>query len=447
MKNLTGKMNTLLVVFKLLFPLRVFRWVVYGSVVMLALASLLNLEWLIAVAAGCILLTVFFGAVCVPMQAASLASSRPFSLLGNSRQWLLLMLMLIGVVFSLAIQWVLAHLDRLGFIASLPVLWLMVSLVLQSGAWICSRWPGFNGFIFMLNPLFDDIAAQLHEQNPIGVVVALIVSWGVFSIWWLQWKPEKYQINNMNLPSGELQKRQMEGMAASRLMQGKASSWIGARLLGFSDSWSVLARRMFGSLALVVFILVPITILIGIDKFLPFLQVSTPILLLTLSGVIAQTTATKLYRNIRVIWLCSSGGRSDLIAITRRIYMREVGSWTFLTVVIAMMVEIASGGWKGAESWGLMLFSIILLQVLLFYTAWFIYQRKAASVMWLSWVCGGVFLAWLCSIIATGFLFPLPFELQGISNLWVWMPELLAIVLIHSKVHRQFAAINLLRAV
>ncbi len=127
--------------------------------------------------------------------------------------------------------------------------------------------------------------------------------------------------------------------------------------------------------------------------------------------------------------------------------MREVGSWTFLTVVIAMMVEIASGGWKGAESWGLMLFSIILLQVLLFYTAWFIYQRKAASVMWLSWVCAGVFLAWLCSIIATGFLFPLPFELQGISNLWVWMPELLAIVLIHSKVHRQFAAINLLRAV
>ncbi len=451
MNNLMSKLNTFLVIFKLLFPLRAFRWVVYGSALILALASVLaplpNMDWLNAVAVASVVLTVVFGAVSVPMQAVSLASSRPFSLLGNSRQWLLLMLVAIGFTFSLAIHWMLAQLYKLGFSSSLLVLWLMVSLILQIGTWLCSRWPGVNGFIFMLNPLFDDFAAQLNEQNPIGVLFALIVSWGIFSIWWLQWKPEKYQMNNMNLPGGELQKRQMERMAASRLMQGKASTWIGARLLGFSDSLGVLVRRMLGSLALLVLIPVLMFFFIGLEKLLIFCQVGMAILLFPMAGVIAQATAANLFRNLRAIWLCSPGGRSDLFTITGRIYMREVGSWTLLTLALTIMLEIALGGWKGLESWALMLLSILLLQILVFYTAWFIYQRKAASMTWLNWVCVGIFLGWLYSVAATGLLFPLPFDLQGISTLWVWLPELVAIVLMHRKVRQQFAAINLMRAV
>lgn len=72
---------------------------------------------------------------------------------------------------------------------------------------------------------------------------------------------------------------------------------------------------------------------------------------------------------------------------------------------------------------------------------------KTASLVWCNWICIGIFLTWLYTLAATGLLFPLPFDWQGISTLWVWVPELLAIAALHKKVRAGFFNMDLLRVV
>lgn len=443
-------LHNLAIFWKLLFPLRVVRWVVSFSLVYSLVApvlgTLLGVEWITALGIAGVVMSLFVSLLIMPMQAIALASCRPFGLLGNSRRWLLLVIIATAFMFGMASYWALGALPKVSLAPSILVLWLMVSLWLQVSIWLCSRWQGMHGFIFVLNAFFADIYSWLNESHPIGLLSTLIASWIIFSYWWLHWMPAKYRSNNMLLPNGELHRQQMEAFSASRWMAGGARSWVGARLLGYSDSWSALVKRILFTLVLVRIAPVPLFMFMEMEKIVALLQVGTVIFLMVAAGGVAQGTAANLFRNLRSSWLCSAGSHTDLFSLTWRVFFREVGPWSLVMVLLAVMLELISGGWRGYQTWGIFLLSISLQQILVFLLVLFIYQRKAASIFWCNWICTLIFLVWLYSVCATGLLFPLPFDWQGISTLWVWLPELFGIAVLYPKVRQGFSTMNFLRA-
>lgn len=449
MSNLSRCRSAAAIVFKVLFPLRVVRWLLWFSLVSIVLAQvlvpLLGWDWVKALAFACIFLSAFVSFVVVPFQLIALATSRPIRLLGNSRRWLLIVIAGMSLLFSLACYWSISALPQSTFFISLLVVWLMVSVLFLLSMWICSRWPGMHGFIFMANMTFAHIALWLSERHPVGLLIALIASWGVFAYWWLNWQPVKYQAGNLFLSSAELQKRQAEGVLSSRMMSGRAHSWHGSRLLGAPDGWHARGKRAFSVLAILILFPLPFFIAMEREKFIPLIQFGAVIFLLVMAGAVSQGIASSFFRNLRSIWLSTTGDRACLFSYAWRCYLRESGPWALSLVAFAMALELVFGNWRGAETWLLFMLAVALIQALIFYLVWFIYQKTEASFLWCNWVCGLVFLAWLYCICATGLLFPLPFEWQGISTLWIWVPELLAIAALHKKVRAGFCNMDLLR--
>lgn len=449
MSGIKNYKSAVAIVFKVLFPLRVVRWLLWFSVLAMVLAHVLvpvmGWDWVKALAFAGIILSAFVSFVVLPYQVIALATSRPITLLGNSRRWLLLVIALMGFLFSLACYWPISALPQMAPSLSLLVVMLMVSGLLQLSIWISSRWPGMHGFIFMANMTFGHIALWLSERHPIGLLVALIASWGMFAHWWLHWQPVKYQAGNLFLSSAELQKRQAEGILSSRMMSGRAYTWHGSRLLGAPDSWHARGKRAFSVLAILILLSIPFFVVMEHEKFIPLIQFGAVIFLLVMAGAVSQGIASNFFRNLRSIWLCPTGDRANLFSLVSRCYLRESAPWGLLLFAVAIALELTFGTWRGAGTWLVFLLSVAMIQTLIFYLVWFVYQTTAASFLWCNWVCGLVFLAWLYSICATGLLFPLPFDWQGISTLWVWLPELLAIVVLHKKVRTGFSNMDLLR--
>ncbi len=439
------------VIFKLLFPLRLIRWIVWFSLISFISAQLFvplfGWDWINAVTTVAIMLTVFVSLMTLPGQAIALASSRPISLLGDSRRALLIVFMVFAFMVSLGAYWSISVIARTAFLPPLLVVWLMVSVLVQLGIWMCSRKPGSQSLIYILNLVFGYIALWLSDQHPAELVIALVASWTLFAYWWVRWLPVKYQSNSYLLVGAELRKQQAEGVITERMMSGRAHSWLGSRLLGAPDSWRARSKRTFGGLAIVALFALPFLVMMEREKILVLMQFSAMVFLLVMAGGISQSITSSFFRNLRSIWLYSFGDRVNLFTLVWRCYLRESGPLAILLVVLAMLLELFFGTWRGLEAWLLMALSVAMIQMLIFYLVWLIYQKSEASFVWCNWICSGVILSWFFSVCAAGLLFPLPFEWQGISSLWIWLPELLAVVALHKKVRAGFFNMDLLRVV
>lgn len=449
MSSISRFNSAVAILFKVMFPVKLLRWLICFSLVSIVLVQVLApvVWWSGALMFATIILSIFVSFVIIPFQVIALATSRPIMLLGDSRRWLLLTLVLIGFLFSLALYKSIYALPKATFSISLLVIWLMVSILLQLSILICSRWPGIHGFIFMLNMTFSHIAVWLGERHPVELLAAVIVSWGLFGYWWLHWLPGKYQKSKMFLPAVEQQKHQAESLLGSHMMTGRAHSWIGSRLFGAPDGWLVRGKRMLGSLAILIMFSLPIIFVMERESFIQIIHFGVVVFLLVMAGAVSQGIASGFFRNLRNIWLCTSGDRSALFPILWRCYWRESAPWALLLIAIAVSLEIIFDAWRGIETWLLLTLSVVLIQTVVFYLVWFIYQKTAASFLWCNWVCGLVFLVWIYSICATGLLFQLPFNWQGISTLWIWLPEILVIAALHNKVRAGFCKMDLLRVV
>ncbi len=445
----TTYVQTAAVIFKLLFPLRLMRWIVWFSLVGFISAQLLvplfGWGWINAVTMIAMMLTAFISVITLPSQAIALASSRPVSLLGDNRRVLLIAFIVFAFVVSLVAYWSMIAAFQSSYLPSLLIVWLMVSVLLQLSVWICSIKSGAQSFIYVLNLAFGHIALWLSECHPIGVLIALVASWVLFAFWWSRWLPAKYQSNTYLLSTIEMQKQHLGGVIGVGMASGRAQTWIGSRLLGFPDGWQARSKRTLGGLAIIALFSVPFLAVMEWEKLMPIIQFGAVILLLVAAGGASQSIASSFFRNLRSIWLFSSGDRMNLFNVAWRCYLRESGPLAILLVALAMLLELLFGAWRGLEIWLLMAFSVAMIQTLIFYLVWFIYQKTEASFTWCNWVCSGVILSWLFSVCASGLVFSLPFEWQGISSLWIWLPELLAIVVLHKKVRAGFFNMDLLR--
>lgn len=437
--------------FKLLFPFGLLRLLVVLSIVAFFPAMvaqwLLGWEWILVVAVVGMCVALLPIVITLPSQVIALASNRPVNLLGNVRRGLLLCQVVASLLLGIIICWLFSFTPFWSTLGSpFLVLWLMVSVLMQFNTWVCSRWPGVHGLIFMFNMLFDDIARWLGAFHPASLILFLLASWAIFSGWWFRWQPTKYRANMFLWSAQEVQTFHTERQTYSRWLSGQARSWVGTRLAGMSDGWTSISKRILLIVSLFSLMLIPCYLLLGAEQLQDLMLMGSRFMVIVI-GIVAHGIAAGFYRNIRSIWLFSSVSREQLFFLLLREYWRWISPWTFLFIVIAVVSELALGESANIINCFLLFGSTLLFQVLLFHVILFVYQKTSASFNACTWAGMSLFIVWFYSVCAAGMIFPLPFDWQGISPLWLFLPEIAALLLLHRRVRNGFASMNLLRTV
>lgn len=437
--------------FKLLLPLNVLRWVVVITAVVWGVALWLRAsDWgfLLAIAAAITVLMTFLLLMLIPNQVIALASSRPVSLLGNSRHTLLIFLFLVSTIISLVLHWSLTFSEDLKTIPSLIfVVLVMISLLLQVSVLIGSFWPNAQFLVLMSSWLWLQIATWLTTQNPLLLVLAWCLGWLCFSRWWLQWQPKKYQPNFMVAAINDAQQAAAARNAGFLFQSGHAYTWLGSRFFGVPDGWRSRSRRLL--ISGFIFLLAPIPLYWFMGKFqlealiryvlIPFVMF--------MSVSIAQGIASNFIRNLHSVWLYFPGRRSAILSIAWKLYVREVGFSILLTFGLGLVIELLWMEMRELEIWACSLLTTVLMNTTSFYLAWCVYLRSKGSLFWCNFIGGVVVMVLMLLFLATELLFPLPFDWKGISIAWILLAQLILIALLYKSVRSGFSRMSFVRVV
>ncbi len=441
-----------LLFFKLLFPFRVLRWTIVLIAVLWGtgwiLKQLYAWDFLIVCAIAVTGLIAFILLMLMPNQIVALASSRPVSLLGNSRHTLLVCLLVFTSLVSWGLYYSLSYSQELRAIPSLLlVIWLVISLLVQLCVLVCSRFPNGQGVIFVLSWVWLQFAYWLAMQNPLLLLLSLVTSWLLFSRWWLGWQPKKYQSNSMVTVINDAQQLTAAKQAGFLFLSGKADTWLGSRFFGAPDGWRSRRQRLLISSAFFLIAPVPAYWLMGAKDFAAFMQHALILFVMFMAATVAHGMAINFALNLRNVWLCCPGGRQHLLSVAWKLYVRELGIWTLVNISLALAIEFIWGQWHGVEIWLYAVVFILLINAVSFFLVLWIYQRTQGSLLWCNWVCGLTVLLWMVLFMATGLLFPLPFNWTGITTAWIWLPPLILLVLLYLPVRAGFSRMDLVRMV
>ncbi len=441
--------KSLAVLLTLLFPSRLLCWlVVLGAILMLvggAASSLLGIEWakLILGLGGTIvgLITIFL----LPAQFVSLATYRPLNFAGMSRRWLFGCLLSVNTLISVSIYLALVAIE-----VSAPVqvlflaIALMVSWLFLLSVFISSYVMGLHGLLYVFNWMFWGIAAWLGELDALPLIGLLLASWGIFSLWWFRWQPKKFLANNLFMPIKAAARINVQQQANTTFVSGRANTWVGSRLLGVPDSWSVKIKQMSWLVGLGV-LLVPL--------YLATIKLSDGrVALGSLSGlfilsVCALGFAGAMFRNLGSVWLVFSGNREQLYSWVWRRYLHETLPVALFFLTLGVLCDLLMGNVDDASVWFVLVGASLLFQMLVFYGAAFIYFVASGDFAWV-FACGFfIQITWFFLLCATGLLFPLPFSLSAISIHWSWAPQLLVLALLYLPVRNGFSKANLVRPI
>lgn len=435
------------IVFKLLFPSVILRWIVALMLATFFVAFALTefLQWGLSGAIG-LIACINLGLICaltIPTQMVALASSRTASYLGNTRSLLLFFLLVFSVLVSLVIcwGWDFTQLNHYSPLMLLGVWW-MPSLMLQLSVWLCSRQPGAHLFLLVFNMILDDVSRWFEVLNPLLIAFTLLMSWVVFAYWWINWRPGKYKVNPFFIGMIARHKMRWEQHSNSWFYAGPGKSWLGSRLVGMPDGWVARSKRFFPRVLIAALGFIPGYIFMG-DAWLKGFG---HLFISSLSVLMVPAVLSNYSLNLRRIWLYSSGSRNEFFSLLQKCFWFDLIPISLVSIFITFNLDLFSGSWRGAESWLYFLLSALLLQLLAFHVFWWVYQRTQSSLVWCNVVCGGLVLWWYLMSMATGFLLKLPFAWQGISPLWIVIPELVLLALFYKPVRSGFARVNFARA-
>lgn len=432
--------------FKLLLPLNVLRWVVVVTAVIWGVALWLRAsDWgfLLAIAAAITGLIAFLLLILIPMQVIALASSRPVSLLRNSRLMLLVILIGSSLAISCAFYSVIATRQESIQLPSLSlVMWLIVSLLLQLCVFIRSRWENNWFFVLVLAGAWMKIGLWLTEVHPLLLLSALILSWLVFARWWLQWRPKKYRPTILTEVISDSEQVDRQSKLAFLFQSGKADTWIGSRLLGVPDGARARNKRlMLGGL---IFLLtqIPVYVFFSKEQLEALIRYALIPFVMFYSASVAQGIASNFTRNLLGVWLYCPEGRQGMLSVALKLYVREVGIRMLLTFGLALVIELVLVKANDLQVWAYSFATTILMNMVSFYLAWWVHLRSQGSVLWPNFIGGVAVLALIIFFSATGLLFP---HWNSISIVWVLLAQLILIALLYNSVRSGFSRMNFVR--
>jgi hypothetical protein len=435
--------------FKLLLPLNVLRWIFAVTAVIWGVALWLRAsDWgfLLSIAAAITGLMTFLLLTLIPNQVIALVSSRPVSLLGNSRHTLLVFLFLVSTIISMVLYWSLTFSENLQAIPSLIfVVLVMVSLLLQISVLIGSLWPNAQFLVFMLSWVWLQIATWLTTQNPLLLVLAWCLGWLCFSRWWLQWQPKKYQPNFMVAAINDAQQAAAARNAGFLFQSGDADTWLGSRFFGVPDGWRSRSKRLFISGFILLLTPIPLYRFMGEFQFEALIRYVLIPFVMFMSVSIAQGMVGNFIRNLQAVWLHYPGGRSAILSVAWKLYVREVGFSILLIFGLGLVIELVWMGVRELEIWAYSLLTTVLINTASFYLAWWVYLRSQGSLFWWNFTGSVAVMILIALFVATGLLFPLPFDWKGISIVWILLAQLILIALLYKSVRSGFSRMNFVR--
>ncbi len=447
MNGVSNYVSKGMVVFKLLFPTAVLRWVVIAmlTIFFAALAVKEFLQWELA-GAVVLIACINLGLICIftmPTQMVTLASSRTTSYLGNVRSLLFVSLLVFSLLLTLAICWG-WNFTQPNYYSSLMLLgvWLVSSLILQASVLISSRLPGIHLFLLVFFAILNDAIRWLELYSPLLIALIIVLSWAFFAWWWLNWCPVKYRVNPFFIGRVAQQKMALERRSNFWFFSGSAKSWLGSRLAGSPDGLTARSKSFLPGLVITPLGFVPGYIIMGEAWFKSFVH----FFFLFFAVGVAQMVQSNYALNVSRIWLYSPGNRNELFSLLQKRFWSDVLPFTLAFASTAFGLNFFSDAWRGAEARFYFMLSLFLMQLLVFHAFWWAYQRTQANLVLSNLLSGGLVLWWFLMSIATGFLIKFPVSWQDLSPLWIVIPQCALLVMFYKPVQQGFARVSLARA-
>lgn len=401
----------------LMFPLRVTRWLMIGTLLLSVLGGFL-LWWIeqpvvLIISAAIAYTIVILICVMVPAQMLSLVSSKQlFWIPGLRRKTFVILFfsygvtaLLVSLLFSFrfnAVPFVVGVAVAFTFAAAIAVLMLVTSVYFQ----------GFQPFVFVLIWIVYFIAEQLLQVYALVSFAVGVLMWTILYLWWTRWVPQKYFMNYMTMSVAKLRdaQEQQAGVIQSLgyWLSSAPRSLCGTLLLGVSDGFKARLKHELGQLVVIVFMVLIFSYFFrdvpkdGFLKMAPFM---------VLTFMVARNAQIQLlcYRNLYRVWVFYSGSRASLFNYVERQYATHI-VFAYGALVLVLLVANMQMG-SNAVPISLLAFGVVigvLFVAQLFYLGWIIYQKTSASMVWFGW---------LTNIIAALFLI-----LAALVGLF-WMPN------------------------
>lgn len=444
--SLVNKAITLL---KTLFPSAVIRWLMLLMVAIVSLGFALTellAVGLIGIVAGMLgSPLVLIGMVTIPTQMVALASNRTATSFPGLRNILLAVYWLISLVLSVTICWVwdLTQLNHFSLHMFLAV-WLTTSLIFQASVWLCTLSQATHFVLFAVYLMLGDILGWLENFKSFYVVLFILLTWGLFASWWLNWRPAKYKANPFFVGTVKNAITPGEQKQSSWFYRGNAKSWIGSRLLGAQDTWQRRAKEVLAMPLLLAVWALPLVVIF--PQFSGHLTLGVRTILFLLASGMGLLVLTNIYRFLPMVWLTGVGKREQLYLIVWRYFWRDIAAGLIAIFSLLLVLELFFGEWSGIKKWALLVALVLLHQCFVFFLVAWLYQKERLFFESF-WIAVLIAQSWFACLLATGLVVGLPFDWQGISVNWLWLPELVLLLLLYLPVRNGFGKINLIRMV
>lgn len=421
----------------LMFPLRVTRWLTVGTLVLALLGGLL-FWWaehpVVLIISGAIASTILIlVGIMVPAQMLSLASSKQLFWIPDLRRKTFFILFFLYGLTALLVSLLLAFKPNavpviigvsvaFTFVATLAALMLIASVYFQS----------FQPFMFVLIWGFYFFAEKFLLSSALINFASGCLIWSALYLWWTRWIPHKYFLNYMTVSPAKLReaKEQQAGVVQSFAYWASSTprSLCGTLLSGASDGFKSRLKYEFGQLIVVLLMVLIFTYFfrdVSKDGFLKII----PFIALTFMASRNVQIQLLCYRHLHRIWMFYHGSRMNLFYYLEKQYALSIGL-AYGALVLGMLIVNFQLGSKAAPI--SMLFFVLatggLFTVQLFYVGWIIYQKTAASMVWLGWITG-IITSLFLALVALLDIFWMPNFIQNPDYYWIFIGIMLAVLM------------------
>lgn len=328
----------------------------------------------------------------VPGQMLALRSSKQFQYMADLRYKLFFMALAFWCLASLALSAALTTLDPKGFAfpATLAVATMGLSGVAVLFAVVGSYMQTAQGFIplFVWVIFFSAKNTNLFSSTHIATYWLITVClWLGMFVWWFRWQPQKYLVNFMTLPAGEMQRQQMNNtQAMATAFSSVPKTLAGSLLVGASDGIQAWCKRELGQL---VFFLLMLGLMFYWIKQIPqnAAGVMVGIYLFTFICIRGSVIFQHIFRNLYRLWMNSCYSRAEILTfIEVRYFLLLAASLIPVIFVLGLISHYLLDDLLNLIKGAYLLLIGLLICSFSFYLGLFIYLKRAASFLWLNWV-------------------------------------------------------------
>lgn len=242
------------------------------------------------------------------------------------------------------------------------------------------RFPAFQGIIFvtfLAIPYMLDLLALWYPVQLIGV---MLIIWSVFAFWWLRLKPQKSHVNVFTQSMEQMASGNSAGsswLTTFLTPSSRPLSFLGARLMGMSDSYAAIFRMWFFTAFITLLFFIFFKWLLK-DNFNNFIKTGGVYFVVFLLAPMSSGIMIAICRNVKSLWLYFPGSRCQMFTFIEK----KSISYTGVIILVFPILVLIANAISGFTIIGLSLFiwvaiSICVINLFAFYFSMAVYSRDS----------------------------------------------------------------------